>query len=145
MGSKLSAIIFSLLVMVSPAYALNSVTVMADGSMSVAIAEIARNYSRNKQIVVNTSFAAQRAEEAQIIAGADADILITPKQNWIDRLKERGLVDIYSIVKVAKKGQANYTAVVIAGDNMDEARKFLEYLKSEEAQDALKRNGFGTD
>jgi ABC-type molybdate transport system substrate-binding protein len=149
MGIKIywSALAFSLLAMASPAYALNSVTVMADKSMSVAIAEIARDYSREREVVVNTSFAPPRADEAQIIGGADADVLITPKHAWIDKLKEHGLIDIYSESKVASSGllSAHYFAVVIAGDNMDEARKFLEYLKSDEAQDVLKRNGFGAE
>ena len=38
-----------------------------------------------------------------------------------------------------------YYAVVIAGDNMNEARKFLDYLKSAEAKQVLKQNGFGVE
>jgi len=236
----------------TPAYALNAVTVMADNSMSVAIAEIARDYSRSKQIIVNTSFAVAGAQEAQITEGGAADILITPRQAWIDQLKTRGLIDIYSQTPVAanqlalvgpadsplhiklSKGfpaaaiirqmdgeqafivgnpetqmagvygkealrnmgvagdlepytlyikpmdqmldmivkqrgygifltssvAANdevlvldtfpkntyhpiiYYAVVIAGDNMNEARKFLEYLKSNDAKKIFRKNGF---
>src|SRR4029077_20107524 len=89
----------------NPAFALaslKSVTVMADGSMSLAIAEIARDYSRDEQIIVNTSFALPKAQEAQITEGAAADVLITPKQAWIDELKTRGLIDIHSPTSVAR-------------------------------------------
>jgi ABC-type molybdate transport system substrate-binding protein len=38
-----------------------------------------------------------------------------------------------------------YYAVVIAGDNMDEARNFLEYLKSAEVNKILRKYGFVVD
>ena len=39
----------------------------------------------------------------------------------------------------------HYYAVVVAGDNMNEARKFLEYLKSPDARKVLRENGFLVD
>ena len=84
-----------------PAFALNSVTVMTDSTMSVAMAEIARDYSRTHQIVVNTSFANSLDQEKQITEGGAADIVITPKQQWIEQLKTQGLVDVHSQVPVA--------------------------------------------
>ena len=231
---------------------LPTVTVMADHNLSLVITEIARNYSRGKQVVVNTSFASQEAQQKQISEGSSADILITSKSSWIEDLKLQGLVDIYSQFKlagdkmvligssqsnIASQGAGrfpsiaiiatstgnpvlllgnpeslmegvyakesldnlgvandlepyilyvkriedmfsavtkqqvfamcfnsstngrndikiidtipdlahqpiNYTAVVIAGDNMDEARKFLEYLKTQKVKTILKDNGF---
>jgi molybdate transport system substrate-binding protein len=236
----------------SQALAIGSVTVMADNSMSLAIAEIARHYSARNHVVVNTSFASSKIQETQITEGSAADVLITPKQQWIDDLKTRGLIDVYSPTPVARNHLAlvgpinseirvapdakalptasiivaiggepgfvvahpetlmeggyskealrnlagdylepytlyikqldqmfsmidsyqayglflysstinrsgirvlgklpenaytpiQYFAVVIAGDNMDEARRFLEYLKSPEAKIILQDNGF---
>jgi molybdate transport system substrate-binding protein len=37
----------------------------------------------------------------------------------------------------------DYKAVVMAGDNMDEARRFIEFLKSEEAKADFSQFGFG--
>lgn len=91
-----------LLFYASPAQAIGSITVMADSGLGVAIAEIARNYSRASNLVVNTSFASQKSQEAQINEGGAADILITSDQAWIDRLKASGLVDVYSQVVVAR-------------------------------------------
>ncbi len=244
------------LFIVSPSYAavlnLPTVTVMADHNLGVAVIEIARDYSRSKQVVVNNSFASQGAQQTQISDGAAADILITSKEVWIDNLKLQGLIDIYSQIKLARDslvliGSVNsdvrnkendsfpvydiiksgdgehslllgnpeylmggiyakealrnlnvaddlepyilyvktiddmmnsikerenfavcfnstaianndikiikqipetahspiiYNAVVIAGDNMDEARKFLEYLKTKEVKNILKKHGF---
>jgi molybdate transport system substrate-binding protein len=81
---------------------LPTLTIMADNSLSVAVAKIARNYSQKKQVVVNTSFTPQKAQQLQISEGAAADILITTKTIWIENLKQQGLVDIYSQTTFAK-------------------------------------------
>jgi len=81
---------------------LPSITVMADNSLSIAIAKIARNYSQKKQVVVNTSFSQQKIQQQQINDGAAADILITTKTPWLEELKQQGLVDIYSQTMLAK-------------------------------------------
>ena len=91
-----------LLPLASPALALPSVTVMADNSMSVAMVEIARSYSRDRGVVVNTSFVSPAAQENQIKEGGSADILITPKLAWIEQLTTQGLVDIHSQATVAR-------------------------------------------
>ncbi len=83
------------------AYAITSINILADNTMGVAMTQIARNYSREKQVVVNASFATEKAQETQISEGGAADILITPKLAWIEQLKTQGLVDIYSQVSIA--------------------------------------------
>ncbi len=86
----------------APALALNSLTVMADNSMSLAVAQIARNYSAQRGVVVSTSFSTQGAQEAQITEGSSVDILITSQGAWVEQLKTRGLIDIYSPTVIAK-------------------------------------------
>lgn len=81
---------------------LPTVTVMSDHSLSLAVSEIARNYSRDKKTIVNTSFVPQKIQQEQISEGAAADILITSKDEWIDELKLQGLIDIHSQTKFAK-------------------------------------------
>ncbi|MFO0389212.1 MAG: molybdate ABC transporter substrate-binding protein [Alphaproteobacteria bacterium] len=85
-----------------PAFALNSVTVLGDKSMNMAIVKIAREYSASKNVVVNTSFVSPEQQEAQILEGGAADILITPRVEWIEELKLQGLLDIYSQMELAK-------------------------------------------
>lgn len=234
---------------------LPTVTIMADHNLNMAITEIAHNYSRSDKVIVNTSFASQESQQAQINEGAAADILITARESWIDELKLQGLVDIYSQYRLAgdklvlvgaaktdialpednkfpvvsiinashdkepvlmlgnpetlidgiyakealrnlgiaddlepytlyvKKAEErlesvtekqifalcfyssvfnrsdlkviydipktaykdiSYNVVVIAGDNMGEARKFLAYLKSDKVKEILRKNGFST-
>lgn len=235
------------------AWAIPSITVMADNSMSLAVVEIARRYSAQHNIVVNTSFSIAAHQQALITEGSAVDVLITPQQPWIEELKTRGLIDIYSptliasnsLVLVGPKDSSvhfgpesktlptaaiinaigaqpgfvvahpetlveggyskealreldpgallapytlyikqlrqmfnmvtdhgaygiflysstinhtgfrvlgrlpekthrpmQYFAVVVAGENMDEARRFLDYLKSSEVKSILKDNGF---
>jgi molybdate transport system substrate-binding protein len=81
---------------------LNTVTVMTDRSMSMAMAELARDYSRDHLVVVNASFAPSDTQSAQISEGGAADLLITPKPAWIETLKSQGLTDVHSQTRVAQ-------------------------------------------
>lgn len=84
------------------ALAIASINVMADGSLGVAVSEIARNYSREHGVVVNTSFVSPGMQAAQIAEGGAADVLITPLSSWVEELQTQGLVDVYSRVIIAK-------------------------------------------
>ncbi len=86
----------------SPALALPSVNIMADSSLSIAITEIARDYSRDHGVAVNTSYSASKLQQEQITAGEPADILITPIERWIEELKTQGVVDVHSQMPVAR-------------------------------------------
>ncbi|NBO18965.1 MAG: molybdate ABC transporter substrate-binding protein, partial [Proteobacteria bacterium] len=85
-----------------PALALSSVTVLGDPVMASALAEIARQYARDNQMVVNTTFTSMEEQEKEITEGGSADVLITPRQAWIDSLKSQGLIDVYSQILVAR-------------------------------------------
>src|SRR5690606_2996447 len=88
-------------VMPAKAESLTSISVMADNSMSLAVAEIARHYAARRNIVVNTSFSVPLVQESLIMEGGAADVLITPQAQWIEELKGQGLIDIYSPTVVA--------------------------------------------
>ncbi|MBU6140516.1 MAG: molybdate ABC transporter substrate-binding protein [Proteobacteria bacterium] len=49
------------------------------------------------------------------------------------------------LLSQTRDGNIFYQALVIAGDNMEVAREFLKFLKSETAKSILKENGFLTD
>jgi len=102
MSAHFKYLVFAFLTLSSPAFALDSVNVMADNSLNIAIAEIARSYSRDKDIIVNTSYISPAAQQSQITEGGAADILITPQASLVDTLKGQGLVDVYSQTLLAK-------------------------------------------
>jgi molybdate transport system substrate-binding protein len=92
----------SLLVTMSPAHAMETVTIMADSSMSVAMAQMARDYSQRSNVIVSTSFLSNLEQQQQINEGAAADVVVTPNLAWIEDLKAQGLVDVYSQMPIAK-------------------------------------------
>lgn len=101
-----------------PAGAIQSITVMADPSLSVAVSQIARNYSRRMGVTVTTSYLPASVQQAQITEGAAADVLITPLPQWMEELKMQGLIDVYSPTPVAK----NRLALIGPADSTLEIR-----------------------
>ncbi|MFT6332273.1 MAG: ABC-type molybdate transport system substrate-binding protein, partial [Lentimonas sp.] len=49
------------------------------------------------------------------------------------------------VLKEIEGVEINYQALVIAGDNMTEARKFLEFVKTKEAKEVYSKDGFLTN
>lgn len=92
----------TLLLSIFPARALDSVTVMADPSLSVAITKVAREYSRDRGRIVTISCLPFKMQQEQLTEGGAADVLITPLSQWVDELKTQGLIDVYSPTIVAK-------------------------------------------
>ncbi len=90
----------------SPAFALSNLTILADASVSLAISKLARDYARQKNTAVATSFIGKDAQNTEITEGAEANILITPNKEWLDSLQEQGLIDIYSRIEFARGNMA---------------------------------------
>lgn len=84
------------------AFAIGSVTILADDSMSIAITELSRDYASKYNMTVSTSFLSSEKQELQIEDGEAADVLITPKNDWLEQLKTKGLYDVYSQIEVAR-------------------------------------------
>lgn len=83
---------------------MNSITVVADPSLSLPLTKIARKYSKEKQISVAIAFFPAARQESEFAAneGAAYDVLITPRVKLLESLKQQGMVDIYSEVVVAR-------------------------------------------
>ncbi len=86
----------SVLLCSAPAQALSSLTILADNSASIAVSKLARDYARQQNISVTTSYTDRREQVLQIQEGAAADVLITSDARWIEDLQTQGLIDIYS-------------------------------------------------
>ncbi|MCE2926594.1 MAG: molybdate ABC transporter substrate-binding protein [Rickettsiales bacterium] len=84
------------------AAAMPTVTVLAESSLSLAISELARSYSKQADVMVGASFASQQEQQQQIEEGGEADILITTRAHWIEDLKTQGLIDVYSEALIAR-------------------------------------------
>lgn len=91
-----------LLLAAEPALALPSVTILGDPAIAPALAEIARNYARDRGTITSTVFTPESEQEKEITEGGSADVLITPRTSWIEKLKTQGLLDVYSQVPIAR-------------------------------------------
>lgn len=76
---------------------LPQLTVLSTPSLSNVLTQVARDYSAKNTITVTTSFEADGEQVDRIKEGSPADIIITSHPQWMSELKQRGLVDIYSI------------------------------------------------
>ena len=81
---------------------LPAVTVLADSSLMEPLAIIGRQYTRAKRAVVSTSFASGTKQVQEIEAGMEANVFISPRNEQIEALKQRGLIDVYSQTSIAR-------------------------------------------
>jgi ABC-type molybdate transport system substrate-binding protein len=114
---------------------IQSITVLADSRLSIPMARIASRFTHENAISVACIFGAASEEEKKIENGDAADLFVTSHQDLIKRLKQKGLTDIYSQRTLPAGRLGRFMAVVVAGEGMTPARKFLDFLDSSEARD----------
>ena len=109
-GLVISVFLFS-----SPVKAadLPSITVLASSSLSEALIEITREYSRKKHVIVNLQFSTSLEFVEQIEDGASADLFISADPELVKRLKNQGLIDVYSQTNLVE----NKLALIARSDN----------------------------
>lgn len=121
---------------------MDSITVLADARLAATLSELASLYSHRNMISVSATFGESEAQKKKIEDGESADIYITPDMLLVQELKVKGMVDFNSIGRLASFKDAHFVAAVIAGENMSAGRKFLKFLKTDEAHNVFKKNGF---
>ena len=90
-----------------------NLTIFSESSMSYGLLEVARQYSKEKNIIVSVNFNSAFDLIQGIEFGDSADIFITSHKYWIDTIKQKGVVDIYNISNIAK----DRLALIISNDN----------------------------
>ncbi|MBM3579327.1 MAG: ABC transporter substrate-binding protein [Alphaproteobacteria bacterium] len=144
---KILLVIFLLLSSAAHAIPSRNLTIFAETNLSQTLIKISRLYSQKSNVVVSVNFNSSADLIVEINSGEPADVFISTNPNQIESLKQRGLVDVHNIGYIARNNKDNtyYQALVIAGDNMDLAREFLKFLKSDAAKAIFKESGFLTD
>ena len=122
---------------------LQNISVLADEDFVEPIIEIVKAYSLQNSILVSVSFAAGDSQLEKIELGTQADIFITKNSDYNQQLKDRGLVDFTSERQIARGYNNTYFAIVVAGENMDEARRFIGFLQSVKAKEIFDEYGYG--
>ncbi len=81
---------------------LPSVTVLADNSLTLPLTLIAREFARERDVMISVAFASAIEQLEDIEDGNPANVLITAQPGSIDQLKAQGLADVYSQSIVAR-------------------------------------------
>ncbi len=90
-----------------------SFTVMADPSLTVPLNLIAREYSLKHNISITTVFSSTRTQLRDIERGEEATVIIAANTSWIDKLQQKGLIDVYSRTNIARN------RLVLAGSQFE--------------------------
>ncbi len=80
----------------------NNLTVFSESNMTYPLVKIARLYSANNNSTVSINFNNSYELIQNIDAGEPSDVFISSHSDWIDNLKQKGLVDVYNLGNVAK-------------------------------------------
>lgn len=89
--SRLSAVLVSLLLAATPAGA-DGIAVAAAASLTDALSEIGRAFTRDTGVGVSFSFAGSSVLARQIEAGAPVDVFFSADEEKMDRLQSRGFI-----------------------------------------------------
>lgn len=100
---------------------MDSVTILAASSLTNVLSELASIYTRKRGIAVSLSFDSSYKMANQIIEGETADIFISAHPKFTTDLKQRGLVDVFSLTDLARN-----SLVLAASKRIKLDRGYLE-------------------
>lgn len=100
-----------------------NLTVLADQSLAMPLAALARDYTYRHGAAMNIVLLGAQDTAQQIAQGLDADILITADRQLRDSLSERGLVDVYANHEIAETQLA-----LVAPNEVARASKFAKHI-----------------
>ena len=81
---------------------LPQVTILAASSFSKPLTELTRIYSKKESVVITASFDGTAEQSNKIEQGEQADIFISSHPHWMSRLKQKGLIDVYSLTNLVR-------------------------------------------
>lgn len=79
-----------------------TVSVLAASSLTNVLSELSSIYTRKRGVAVSISFDSSDKLATQIVEGEAADIFISAHTKWMSDLKQRGLIDIFSLANLAR-------------------------------------------
>lgn len=88
-----------------------SITVLADRALTVPLSQIASQYSRKHHLSITVNFAPSFEQTVAIEEGEPADIFISAHPAALEKLKQQGLFDVYSITPIVKSRMALISSV----------------------------------
>lgn len=125
-----------------------SLRVAADSSFGESLEEISAQFTGTTGCRVALDCGESAGLADKLLAGEKADVYFPADTQSIDRLREKGIVDVAlarNIVVLEREGEdpAYLRAVVLANaENRLQAMAFLDYLVSEPARGVFSAHGF---
>lgn len=80
---------------------IENLNILAEPNMVGALTKIARIYSQKSAVIVSLSFANSAESITEVETGEPADVFIAAHPAWVSNLRQKGLIDIYSILHIA--------------------------------------------
>ncbi|MCB0375996.1 MAG: molybdate ABC transporter substrate-binding protein [Sinomicrobium sp.] len=90
---------------------LPQITVLAASSLSGPMTKLIRLYSRQYNVTVTASYDAASEQANKIHTGESADVFISSHPQWMSELKQKGVVDVYSIMNLVQNDLVLVTSV----------------------------------
>jgi len=78
------------------------ITVLADPSLIVPLACIARRYGELYHMPVSMAFGSSKDQVQQVKEGQEGNVFITAKAAWMKQMQQEGLIDVYSRTTIAR-------------------------------------------
>jgi molybdenum ABC transporter molybdate-binding protein len=88
-----------------------NLTIFAESNLAVPLVKIIREYSKEKNIIISINFKSSSDLIQKIDEGEPADIFISSHQDWVNVLKQKGLIDIYTIANIAEDNLVLITSI----------------------------------
>jgi len=127
-------ILFLLFANISHAKDSTNLTIFAESNLSVPIVKIVREYSKANNVIISINFQSSFDLIERIDDGEPADIFISSHQDWVNVLKQKGLIDIYSISNIAQDN------LVLVTSNQNQ-RFFDKKIDSKNIEETFKEVG----
>jgi molybdate transport system substrate-binding protein len=74
-----------------------NLTIFAEPNLALPLTKIARQYSRDANVIVSLNFTSANSLLSNIDSGEPVDLFISAHNGWIEMLHQKGVVDIYNI------------------------------------------------
>lgn len=81
---------------------LPNITILSEPDMIAPLNKIARLYSEESNSIISANFKPSLELIREIDDGEPGDVFISSHTDWIESLKRKGVIDVYSITNIAK-------------------------------------------
>ncbi len=79
-----------------------SIAVMSSSSLTEVLTELIREYVKDNEMTISASYDSPSELSRRVSEGENSDIFISEQSKWISDLKQKGLLDVYTITNLAK-------------------------------------------